>query len=123
MRVVFTGYAILSAMVSLVLTSALMICDEYSDAFDRVVVLAINLMYISFGPALCTFCLSGLSDLPNIWHQCLPDGHISENYNTVDPIILIMATMLSFTVLCCFGIKLTSQMAEKDFNSEGSTFF
>ena len=67
---VFTGYAILSAYVSLVLTSALMICDEYSDAFERIVDIVVKLLYISFGPALCTFCLTGMQDLPNLWHPC-----------------------------------------------------
>ena len=60
MRMVFTGYAILSAFISLTFTIALMICDEYSAAFDRVITLVMNLLYISFGTVLATFCFFSL---------------------------------------------------------------
>ena len=66
MRIVFTGYTILAAAVSLVLTTALMICDEFSDAFERVVNLVISFMYVSFGPALLTFCLFGMADFKSL---------------------------------------------------------
>ena len=123
MRIVFTAYAILSALVSLVLTTSLMICDEFSEQFDRLVNLVISFMYLAFGPALFTFCLCGVTDLGSLAKQCLPGGQVGSRINTVDPVILMMATVLSMFVLCCFGLKVTKSMAEDDLNNEGSAFF
>ena len=60
MRVIFTGYAILSATVCFVLTMALMVCDEFSEWFDKIVNWIAEFMYISFGPILFTFCMMGV---------------------------------------------------------------
>ena len=60
MRIVFTVYAINSAAICFFLTLALMICDEYSNAFDTFLGYVIEYMFICFGPALLTFCLIGL---------------------------------------------------------------
>ncbi len=73
MRVIFTAYAILSASVCFVLTVALMICDEFSDWFDKIVNWVAEFMYASFGPILLTFCLFGLFSIPELAHECHPN--------------------------------------------------
>ena len=70
MRMVFTGYAINSASVCFLLTVALMVCDEYSDAFENVVNWIVDYMYIVFGPVLLCFCMFGLLSFPAISHGC-----------------------------------------------------
>ena len=70
MRVVFTGYAILSAAVCFVLTMALMCCDEFSEVFDKIVHAIAEFMYVAFGPILLTFCLFGCFSIPQLAHEC-----------------------------------------------------
>ena len=64
MRIIFTGYAILSAAVCFVLTRALMVCEEFSDWFDKIVHYIAEFMYLAFGPILFTFCLFGILAIP-----------------------------------------------------------
>jgi len=64
MRIVFTGYAILSATVCFVLTMALMCCNEFSAWFDKIVNWIAEFMYAAFGPILFTFCLCGIGSIP-----------------------------------------------------------
>ena len=64
MRIIFTGYAILSAAVCFVLTMALMCCEEFSDLFDKIVHCIAEFMYLAFGPVLFTFCLFGILAIP-----------------------------------------------------------
>lgn len=64
MRVIFTAYAINSAAVCLVLTLALMCCDEFSEWFDKIVNGIAEYMYFAFGPVLFTFCLFGVFSIP-----------------------------------------------------------
>ena len=70
MRVVFTSYAINSAAASLVLTLALMICDEYSERFAKVVAFVVQYMYMAFGPALFVFCCFGFANIRNLSYKC-----------------------------------------------------
>ena len=64
MRIIFTAYAILSAAICFILTMALMICDEFSDLFDKIVHNIAEFMYVAFGPILFTFCLFGIFAIP-----------------------------------------------------------
>ena len=121
MRIVFTAYAINAAVVSLLLTTALMICDEFSETFERIVNLVVMFMYVSFGPALLTCCLFGMTDIKSLSQLCIPGG--LHHVNTVDPAILMLATILSLFVTFCFGLKITNSMAEEELNNEGSVFF
>ena len=61
MRLIFTGYAVVSAIACFILTSAVIICDEFSEWFDKVVNYIIEFIYFAFGPALFTFCLFGIT--------------------------------------------------------------
>lgn len=83
MRIIFTGYAINSASVCFLLTLALMMFDEYSEMFDRVVNLIADYMYIAFGPVLFVFCMFGLASIPELSHECLPT-RIGDRLNLMD---------------------------------------
>ena len=64
MRLIFTAYAILSAAICFILTMAVMVCEEFSDWFDKIVSCVAEFMYLAFGPVLLTFCLAGLWSVP-----------------------------------------------------------
>ena len=61
MRLIFTGYAVVSAIACFILTSAVIICDEFSEWFDKIVNYIIEFIYFAFGPALFTFCIFGVT--------------------------------------------------------------
>ena len=103
MRVVFTGYAILSAGVCFVLTLALMCCDEFSEWFDRLVNWIAEFMYVAFGPVLFTFCLAGILSIPNLAHECHPT-YIGSNLNLMDITILLICTALSFCIVFIYAL-------------------
>ena len=122
MRVIFTGYAINSASVCLLLTIALMVFDEYSDMFDRVVSLIADYMYLVFGPVLFVFCLFGLASIPELSHECLPTK-IGDRINMMDVCILFICTALSFTILFIYALSFTNRLAERDLGEEQSLFY
>ena len=64
MRLIFTVYAILSAGVCFLLTMAVLLCDEFSHWFDKIINYVAEFMYLVFGPVLLTFCLAGLWSVP-----------------------------------------------------------
>ena len=74
MRIIFTGYAINSAGVCFILTMALIMCDEMSQTFERIVNWVSEYMYFLFGPVLFTFCLFGLANMQAIMSECQPDS-------------------------------------------------
>ena len=61
MRIVFTIYAINAAGICFVLTVALMVCDEVSEAFNTMITWIVEYMFIIFGPVLFVLCCHGLS--------------------------------------------------------------
>ena len=122
MRVVFTGYAILSAGVCFTLTMALMLCDEFSEWFDKIVNYIAEFMYIVFGPVLFTFCLCGLTNIPELAHECHPT-YVSDNLNLMDITILLICTGLSFCIVFIYALQHTNRLAEKDLSDEHSTFY
>ena len=122
MRMVFTGYAINSALVCFLLTVSIMAFEEYSEKFDQVVSIISDYMYIAFGPVLFIFCLFGLVHIGSLSHECLPT-HIGDKWNFMDIFILLVCTALSFTVLFVFSLTFTNQIAERDLSSETSLFY
>ena len=122
MRIIFTGYAINSASVCFLLTIALMVFDEYSEMFDRVVNLIADYMYIAFGPVLFVFCLFGLTSIPELSHECLPT-RIGDRLNLMDVCILLVCTALSFSILFIYALQYTNRLAERDLGDEHSVFY
>ena len=122
MRVIFTGYAINSASVCFLLTIALMVFDEYSEMFDRVVNLIADYMYIAFGPVLFVFCIFGLTSIPELSHECLPTK-VGDRLNMMDVCILFICTALSFTILFIYALTFTNRIAERDLGEEHSIFY
>jgi len=122
MRVIFTAYAILSASVCFVLTLALMVCDEFSEWFDKIVNGVAEFMYVSFGPVLFTFCLFGLFSIPELAHECHPH-YISSNLNLMDITILLICSGLSFCIVFIYALQHTNRVAEKDLGDEHSIFY
>lgn len=122
MRIIFTGYAINSASVCFLLTLALMVFDEYSEMFDRVVNLIADYMYIAFGPVLFVFCLFGLASIPELSHECLPT-RIGDRLNLMDVCILLVCTALSFSILFIYALQYTNRLAERDLGDEHSVFY
>ena len=103
MRIIFTAYAILSAVVCFVLTMAVMVCDEFSDWFDKIINGVAEFMYLAFGPVLLTFCLAGVWSVPQLAHECHPN-YISENLNLMDITILLICTSLSFVIVFLYAL-------------------
>ena len=122
MRIIFTGYAILSASVCFVLTMALMCCDEFSDWFDKIVNGVAEFMYAAFGPVLFTFCLFGIYSIPQLAHECHPT-YVSSNLNLMDITILLICTGLSFCIVFLYALQHTNRLAEKELSDEHSTFY
>ena len=57
LRIAFAAYSTLLSFTALLLSIALMACDEYSQNFERFVSWIINGVLFCFGPVLLTFCL------------------------------------------------------------------
>ena len=107
MRMVFTSYAINSAVASLVLTVALMLFDEYSEAFAKVVSCVVHYMYLVFGPALFTLSCFGFTNIRNLSYKCTVNLD-SHQINTFDIVVLFLAAILSLMVTFCYGLKMTN---------------
>ena len=122
MRMVFTSYGINSAAVSLLFTAGLMLFDEYGQNFEKMVNIMSFYAYLSYGPALLTFCGFGMADIRNLSHHCASHGD-NKKFNSFDIIVLFVASSISFIVTFCFATKFTRQLAESDLNDEGSVFF
>ena len=122
MRVIFTSYAINSATVCLALTMALIMCDETSRVFDKIVGFISEYMYIVFGPVLFTFCLFGLSHLPSLVTECKPHG-VSDRLNLMDVVVLLSCTFLAGGILFIYSLGHTNILAEQHLNDEQSVFF
>jgi len=122
MRIIFTAYAINSASVCFLLTMALMVCDEYSEWFDKVVNFIADYMYIVFGPVLLVFCLFGVASIPELAHECHPT-HVTSNLNLMDVTILLMCTGLSFCIVFLYALQRTNKLVEKDLGDEHSIFY
>ena len=103
MRIIFTAYAINSATVCLVMTMALICCNEFSLWFDKIVNCIAEYMYIVFGPVLFTFCLFGLSHADQLVHECQPT-HVSNTLNLMDITILLLCTVLSFCIVFVYAL-------------------
>ena len=125
MRLVFTGYAINAATVSLVLTTALMICDEWDESFVALGGYVLFYMRIVFGPALLLFCGYGFANIRNLSNKCTLEqmDQTAEGMNTFDVGVLFLAAMLAVMVTCSYGLTLTAELAESELNREGSVFF
>jgi len=63
-------YAINAAFICFLLTTALMIFDEFSQSFDNFVDWIVEYMFVLFGPVMLTFCLIGLSKIPPMRQKC-----------------------------------------------------
>jgi hypothetical protein len=122
MRIVFTGYAINSATVCLLLSLALMVFGEDHHRFNQCVDLIADYMYIAFGPVLFCFCLFGFASLPNLAYECTPT-HIGNRLNLMDVFILLVCAALSFAVLFIYALGKTNKMAEDHLGDESSLFY
>ena len=122
MRLIFTGYAVVSAIACFILTSAVIICDEFSEWFDKIVNYVAEFMYVAFGPVLFTMCLFGIYSIPNLAHECHPT-YISHNLNLMDITILLICTGLSFCIVFLYALQHTNRMAEKELGDEHSAFY
>ena len=74
LRVVFVSYAMNFAIVSLLVTLALMVCDEAGETFDRLLKYIGFYLYISFGPMLLMFSVYGFTDFDALSTICGPHG-------------------------------------------------
>jgi len=122
MRVVFTAYAINSAAICFVLTIALMICEEFSDSFERLVDWIVDYMYVAFGPVMLTFCAFGLTSLNGLAYQCHPERP-NEKLNFIDVFILLVCLCLSSFILFVYALQKTNKLAEDDLGNENSLFY
>ena len=122
MRIIFTAYAILSSAICLVLTMAVMCCEEFSQWFDKIVNAVAEFMYLAFGPVLFTFCLIGLYSVPELAHECHPT-YVSNNLNLMDVTILLVCLGLSFCITFIYALQYTNQFAEKELGDEHSAMY
>ena len=102
MRLIFTGYAINSALVCFVLTCALMCYDEHTSRFQYIVNCITDYMFIIFGPVLFLFCIMGFTCLPGLAQDCKPD-HAGPITHPSDISVLVICTVLSFCVLFLYA--------------------
>ena len=104
MRVAILSYAVVTAIVILAFTLALMCCNEEGPAFKRVVAFLVNIMYVVFGPSLLTFSIMGWSNLMNQQKWCHKrrggDG---------DPVILLISTVFSVVVVWVAAMTITKR--------------
>ena len=98
-----------------------MVCDEYSDTFERVVNGIIDYMYIVFGPVLFIFCMFGLVTLPGLSASCTEIS--GDHFNMMDVFILVMCTALSGLIVFIYSLQRTNTLAEKDLANEHSVFY
>ena len=103
MRMIFTGYSINSAVVTLILTMGLIVCDEMSMVFDRLIWIVAEYMYIVFGPVLLTFCGFGLVNLAALASECTPDGR-GPRLNMMDLAILSICITLSCLITFIYAL-------------------
>ena len=122
MRLIFTGYAINSAAVCLLLSLALMIFGEDHVRFNQSVDLIADYMYLAFGPVLFLFCLFGFASLPSLAYECMPN-RVGDHLNLMDVFILIVCSILSFTILFMFALAKVNKLAEDTMSDETSTFY
>lgn len=122
MRIIFTAYAILSSCICLILTTAVMVCDESSQWFDRIVNWVAEFMYLAFGPVLFTFCIFGLYSAPQLAHECHPT-YVTDNLNLMDITILLICTGLSFSIVFIYALQYTNRIAEKELGDEHTAFY
>ena len=122
MRLIFTGYAINSAAVCLMLSFALMVFGEDHVRFNQCVDLIADYMYVAFGPVLFLFCLFGFASLPNLAYECLPT-RIGSRLNLMDVFILFVCAALSFTILFMFALGKINRLAETDLSDDTSLFY
>ena len=118
MRIVFTTYAIASAGICFVLTLSLMICDEFSEEFERVVAWIVEFMFVLFGPCLLVFCVMGLAELPKVASHCEDEGNNigpvnRMSLNIVDIFILVVCTVLAAIITFMYALQRTKKLAEE----------
>ena len=107
MRIVFTLYAINSAAVCLLLTCALMICDEYSSDFDNFLNYVVEYMFVIFGPVLFVMCSLGLLLSPytkDCEYNSFQYQVNLNQMNVMDIFILVVCLVLSATVLFVYAL-------------------
>ena len=104
MRLIFTGYSINSAIVTLSLTLGLIFCEEMSPNFDKLVNLTASYMYIIFGPVLLTFCLLGICNIHALERECFPT-QIGSRVNIMDLMILFICTVLSALITFIYALQ------------------
>ena len=128
MRVVFTTYAIASAGICFVLTLSLMICDEFSESFERVVSWIVEFMFMLFGPCLLVFCVMGLAQLPKVASHCEqesndigPESRMS--LNIVDIFILVVCTMLAAIITFMYALQRTNKLAAESLADDQSVMY
>ena len=92
------------AMVSLLVTLSLMVCDEAGEHFESLLKLVGLYLYISFGPMLLMFCIYGFTDFESLSLICEPQGNVQPRVNLIDPFILLIATGVSLMVVCIYSL-------------------
>ena len=110
MRLIFTAYAINSALVCFVLTCALMCCEEHTQRFEYVVNCITDYMFIIFGPVLFCFCIMGFTCLPGLAQDCQPD-HIGGITHPSDITVLVICTILSFCILFLYAAQIIGKLS------------
>ena len=119
MRLIFTAYAVNSAFVCFSLTCALMCYDEHTQRFDTIVNWITDYMFIIFGPVLFCFCIMGFACLPGLAQDCKPD-HVGGITHPSDITVLVICTILSFSVLFLYAAQITGKIANQDLSDENS---
>ena len=119
MRLIFTAYAVNSAFVCFSLTCALMCYDEHTQRFDTIVNWITDYMFIIFGPVLFCFCIMGFTCLPGLAQDCKPD-HVGGITHPSDITVLVICTILSFSVLFLYAMQITGKIANQDLSDENS---
>ena len=104
--IVFTIYATISVTSTLILITSAMVCDESSDAFEKVITALSHYMYLLFGPALFTLCCFGFTNIHNLSNQCTANS--SNRMNTFDVYVLFLGATLSVAVTFCYGLRITN---------------
>jgi|688.fasta_scaffold1446462_1 hypothetical protein len=111
MRIVFTAYAINASTICLILTLALMVCDEYSDIFDVFVNYVVEYIFIVFGPCMTVLCIIGISRLPA--NNLCSMSHVGYRLNYVDIFILLVCLLIGSLVTFYYAVHKTNVNAEE----------
>ena len=119
MRLIFTAYAVNSAFVCFSLTCALMFYEEHTQRFDTIVNWITDYMFIIFGPVLFCFCIMGFACLPGLAQDCKPD-HVGGITHPSDVTVLVICTILSFSILFLYAMQITGKIANQDLSDEYS---